>query len=65
VGFGGPKTVVHPGCLEPPPEDELLTVGRPPMINPDFFSDGAGAGSTPGVIVATAEFWVMSFTPAA
>ena len=59
MGFSGLKTVVHLGCLE------LLTVDQLLMINPDS-SDRAGAGSIPGVVVTTAEFWVvMSFTPAA
>jgi len=68
--------VAHPGFLKPPPDDELLTVDQPPILNPGFFSGGAGAGSIPGVVVATAEFWVvlivpttgvtvLSFTPAA
>ena len=59
-----------------PPEDGLLTVDQPPTVNPDFFSDGAGAGPVPGVVVAITEFWVVdradhrgdgadSFTPAA
>ena len=75
-GFGGFETVVHPGFLKPPPEDELLTVDQPPTVNPDFFSGGAGPGSVPGVAVITAESLmvlimpttgvaVLSFTPAA
>ena len=47
-----------------------------PVVNPDFFSNGTGAGSIAGVVVATAEFWVvlimlttgvtvLIFTPAA
>lgn len=35
----------HPDFLKPPPEDELLTVGQPPPVDPDFTSDGAGMGS--------------------
>ena len=42
-----------------PPEDGLLTVDQPPTVNPDFFSDGAGAGPVPGVVVAMTEFWVV------
>jgi len=68
--------MIHPGFLKPPPEDELLTVDQPPTVNPDFFSDGPGPGSVPGVAVITAEFLVvlimpttgvtvLSFTPAA
>ena len=75
-GFGGFETVVHPGFLKSPPEDELLTVDRPPTVNSDFFSDGPGWGSLPGVAVVTAELpvvlivpttgvTVLSFTPAA
>jgi len=40
---------------ELPWEDELLTADQPPTANPGFFSDGAGAGSVPGVIIETAE----------
>ena len=63
VGFGGLETTAHPGFLKPPPEDELLTLDQLPAVNADFFSDGTGAGSTPGVIVVIAEFWVVLITP--
>ena len=67
--------MAHPDFLKPPPE-ELLTVDQPPPVNPDFFSSGAGMGSTvgPGVVmtgfctvltVLTAGVTVLSFTPAA
>ena len=68
--------MAHPGFLKLPPEDELLTVDQPPAVNPDFFSNGAGAGSGPGVVIVTTGFLVvptvpttgvtvLSFTPAA
>lgn len=64
-GFCKSETAVHPGFLNPPPEEELLTVDQPPVVKPDFFSGGAGPGSMAGVGVETSGVTVLSFTPAA
>lgn len=74
-GFSGAETVVHPGFLKPPLDDEVLTVDQPPTPNSPFFNE-RGVGSVPGVGTEPSGFCVVpsmlttgvtvaSFTPAA